>query len=112
MFEGVLAQLSCVVYQGDLPLEIEWLKDGLSINKEMNIITRSLDEYSSILTISQVHKSHGGNYTCLAKNRAATTKHTASLIVNGNFQFRLFLCSSSKNCSIYVPRGGSRRKFG
>ena len=84
MFEGVLAQLSCVVYQGDLPLEIEWLKDGRPIARDMNIITRSLDEYSSILTISQVQKSHGGNYTCLAKNKAAATQHTALLVVNGN----------------------------
>ena len=83
VFEGALARLTCVVYQGDLPLSISWQKDGISIPPSLGIAVRNVDTYTSILTIDRVESKHGGNYSCFAQNQAASASHTASLVVNG-----------------------------
>ncbi|GAB6030896.1 Down syndrome cell adhesion molecule-like protein 1 [Chamberlinius hualienensis] len=82
LFEGVLARVSCVVYQGDFPLKLSWTKDGRPISSDVGISITEFDEYSSILTISDVTPAHSGNYTCTAQNHAATAIQTAELIVN------------------------------
>ncbi|GAB6020834.1 Down syndrome cell adhesion molecule-like protein 1 [Chamberlinius hualienensis] len=82
VFEGALARLTCVVYQGDLPLKINWMKDGITIPTDLGASIHQIDTYTSILTIDHVELKHGGNYTCIAQNRAAATSHTASLVVN------------------------------
>lgn len=83
MFEGALARLTCVVYQGDLPLIITWQKDGGPILPSLGINIRKVDIYTSIMTIDHVEAKHGGNYTCTAQNQAASASHTAVLVVNG-----------------------------
>ncbi|GAB6020837.1 Down syndrome cell adhesion molecule-like protein 1 [Chamberlinius hualienensis] len=82
VFEGALARLTCVVYQGDLPLKINWMKDGITIPTDLGASIHQIDTYTSILTIDHVELKHGGNYTCIAQNQAAATRHTASLVVN------------------------------
>uniref|UniRef100_T1JA71 Down syndrome cell adhesion molecule-like protein Dscam2 n=1 Tax=Strigamia maritima TaxID=126957 RepID=T1JA71_STRMM len=82
LFEGVLAQISCVVYQGDLPLEIDWLKDGIPVAADTGLTLRQIDDYSSVLTIGSVQRKHSGNYTCVASNSAASSNFSASLTVN------------------------------
>uniref|UniRef100_T1J6W3 Ig-like domain-containing protein n=2 Tax=Strigamia maritima TaxID=126957 RepID=T1J6W3_STRMM len=81
LFEGVLARISCVVYQGDLPLTILWMKDGRPISPDLGITRRDIDDYSSILTIEKVQTTHNGNYTCVVSNDAATVNYTAQLTV-------------------------------
>ena len=77
------ARLQCVVSDGDLPLNVTWLKDGMPMSPKMGVLVRALDEFSSILTISSITPGHNGNYTCVASNKAATVTHTAELSVNG-----------------------------
>lgn len=84
LFEGVLARISCVVYQGDLPLTILWKKDGRPISSDLGISIREIDDYSSILTIEKVETKHNGNFTCVVSNDAATVNYTAQLTVYGN----------------------------
>ena len=102
VFEGALARLTCVVYQGDLPLNIYWQKDGITIPNNLGISIHNIDTYTSILTIDHVESKHGGNYTCIAQNKAATSSHSAMLVVNG--KFLSYSCSSSKDCAICISR--------
>ncbi|GAB6020996.1 Down syndrome cell adhesion molecule-like protein 1 [Chamberlinius hualienensis] len=82
VFEGALARLTCVVYQGDLPLTLNWLIDNQPITTSFGVNVRSVDTYTSILTIDSVQRKHQGNYSCVATNKAASASHTASLVVN------------------------------
>ncbi|GAB6021006.1 Down syndrome cell adhesion molecule-like protein 1 [Chamberlinius hualienensis] len=82
VFEGALARLTCVVYQGDLPLTLNWLIDNQPITTSFDVNVRSVDTYTSILTIDSVQRKHQGNYSCVASNKAASASHTASLVVN------------------------------
>ncbi|GAB6020910.1 hypothetical protein CHUAL_003555 [Chamberlinius hualienensis] len=82
VLEGVFVRVSCVVYQGDLPIDIQWNKDGKIINNNLKGATvRTVDDFTSILTIDYVTVEHSGNYSCLAKNSAATAVQVAQLIV-------------------------------
>uniref|UniRef100_T1III8 Down syndrome cell adhesion molecule-like protein Dscam2 n=1 Tax=Strigamia maritima TaxID=126957 RepID=T1III8_STRMM len=110
--EGVLARVSCVVYQGDLPIVINWLRNGKILSSNENIITKSIDDYSSILTIENVQRHHAGNYTCIARNSAAPISHTTELLVNVppkivpfSFQDDHLIAGSLLRVSCVVSRG-------
>lgn len=77
------ARLQCVISEGDLPLNVTWLKDGRPIPSKLGVLVRVLDEFSSILTINSITPSHNGKYTCVASNQATVVTHTAELSVNG-----------------------------
>lgn len=81
--EGKRVQLFCSVMDGDLPITIEWLKDGKILPAFLKVTTNNLDNYSSSLIISHVTSEHSGNYTCVASNAATTVTHTAPLNVHG-----------------------------
>ncbi|GAB6030519.1 hypothetical protein CHUAL_007381 [Chamberlinius hualienensis] len=84
LLEGSVARLSCVVYQGDLPIVIEWLKDDRPLLDDPAVKVREIDDYSSILTIDKVARRHSGTFTCKVRNNAAATQQSAILVVNGN----------------------------
>ncbi|KAI5734243.1 hypothetical protein M8J77_004297 [Diaphorina citri] len=79
LMEGVRTQVACVVQSGDLPLSLQWYKNGLAISQPDISITSA--QYSSILSIERVARGHAGNYTCVATNAAKSTQATAQLIV-------------------------------
>lgn len=68
---------------GDLPIEIEWLFEGLPVNYAAGISVLKGGKRTSLLTIDSVHAGHAGNYSCKAKNKAASSEFSAALIVNG-----------------------------
>ncbi|GAB6033413.1 Down syndrome cell adhesion molecule-like protein 1 [Chamberlinius hualienensis] len=79
---GARARLQCVVTQGDLPLTIVWLKDGVSFQpSHLNVQPRKEDEFSSVLTFPSITTAHNGNYTCIAKNSAGFNNLTTQLVV-------------------------------
>uniref|UniRef100_T1JA70 Down syndrome cell adhesion molecule-like protein Dscam2 n=1 Tax=Strigamia maritima TaxID=126957 RepID=T1JA70_STRMM len=82
LYAGVIARISCVVYQGDAPIQLLWLKDGQPFEDSLQVEVKTIDDYSSILTIPEVKPIHSGDYTCVAKNLAATVNYTAPLTVN------------------------------
>ncbi|GLH14154.1 Down syndrome cell adhesion molecule-like protein Dscam2 [Gryllus bimaculatus] len=75
----------CVVSKGDPPLRVHWLKDGRQLSPvdgERGVMVRTLDEFTSVLSIGALSRHHGGNYTCVARNGAAQTAESALLSVN------------------------------
>lgn len=80
---GDRAGVQCFITKGDLPLTISWLKDGSSLNPGIEVLQQG--EFTSSLSIESLTLHHSGNYTCVASNIAASSKHTSTLLVNGNY---------------------------
>ncbi|XP_055856729.1 cell adhesion molecule Dscam2 isoform X24 [Episyrphus balteatus] len=74
--------VNCLIYLGDLPMDIVWLFNGQPINAYTGVSIVKGGRKASILTIDSVHGGHAGNYTCKAKNDADSANFTAELIVN------------------------------
>nr|XP_015838883.1 PREDICTED: Down syndrome cell adhesion molecule isoform X11 [Tribolium castaneum] len=79
---GQYVQVNCLVSDGDLPIEIEWMLNGKNIEDFLEISASKIGKRSSILTIEAVSYIHAGNFTCLAKNRAGSAKFVTQLQVN------------------------------
>lgn len=79
---GNRAGVQCLVTNGDLPLTIEWRKDGGPV--DMDVSVQQLGEFTNSLSIDSLRPHHAGNYTCLATNSAAQASHSSRLLVNGN----------------------------
>jgi len=75
--------VNCLIYLGDLPMDITWLFNGAHINSYTGVSIVKGGKKASILTIDSVHAGHAGNYTCKARNDADSAEYTAELIVNG-----------------------------
>ena len=86
MKEGAFAQLSCVVTEGDEPLNIGWSLHGHNLTSDLGIITSNIGSRTSLLMINSVGHRHMGDYTCSASNKAGKASFTATLKVNGRMQ--------------------------
>lgn len=73
----------CTVSKGDMPLNIQWYFNGKAIHSGANGIVLTNTKRTSQLTIESVTHHNQGNYSCVVKNQAGTTNHTAELYVNG-----------------------------
>ncbi|XP_036392369.1 Down syndrome cell adhesion molecule homolog [Megalops cyprinoides] len=72
--------IPCVVVSGDLPIFINWQKDGKPIPASLGVTIDNID-FTSSLRISNLSLMHNGNYTCIARNAAAAVEHQSQLIV-------------------------------
>jgi len=86
---GERVGVQCVVSKGDAPLNIRWLKDGHELTQGDGLMLRTLDEFTSVLSIGALAPEHGGNYTCVARNAAAQAAYSAPLSVNGTVAYVL-----------------------
>lgn len=75
--------VTCLISSGDYPIDIEWLFNGYAINSFSGATVTKSGRRASILTIDNVNAQHAGNYSCVAKNKAATVSQSAELIING-----------------------------
>lgn len=80
---GQYVQVGCLASEGDLPITIDWMLNGKKLGHFPEISTSKMGKRSSILAIESVSYVHAGNYTCIAKNRAGSTKFVTELQVNG-----------------------------
>lgn len=76
-------RVTCEAAEGDLPLTFQWWHSSLAdLSAAPNTLIRSLDSFSSTVSISAVTIQHGGEYTCSVQNSAGQVNYTASLRVN------------------------------
>jgi hypothetical protein len=80
-----VAQVNCIVDEGDLPLTIAWSFHGKNIDAaHMGINTFKVGARTSILSIETVTAAHSGLYSCVARNSAGEDKFSAPLEVFGS----------------------------
>ena len=89
---GKRLRVLCTVSEGDLPLEVDWWKDGILIgnnedqkyeSSSYGTSVRRIDEYTSLLAISFLETTHAGNYSCVASNSVAAYSRSATLTIRG-----------------------------
>lgn len=84
---GDRASLTCSVVKGDLPLQIQWRKDGRPIElAAQHMSVKNVDQYNSILVIDHLVADHTGNYSCCVRNAAAEVESAQRLLVNGKLR--------------------------
>lgn len=92
IFSGQSAQVTCLVSQGDGPLNVTWwfrrvddhgggmskpmpLPGGVSVNK--------MGSKLSVLFIESASSYFAGTYSCVVTNRAGTSEYASALNVHG-----------------------------
>lgn len=68
-----------------MPLNITWRHNSRVINPLDGITVSRTSKRISQLSIDSVQASHAGEYSCIARNKAGSSSHTAILNVNGDF---------------------------
>lgn len=85
--EGARSKILCSVTKGDSPITIQWLKDGKPLAADLDVTENELDEFSKVLFFPRVELRHRGNYTCIARNSAASASYTAAMVIHGMLFF-------------------------
>lgn len=80
---GDMATVQCAVPKGDFPINFVWMHNGKKIDRLNGMSISKINKRISTLTIDSVSAEHSGNYTCIAKNLAGFSSHSAVLNVNG-----------------------------
>lgn len=80
---GDPVSLTCSLHKGDLPINLSWLHNNISIGYKEGIIISKVGQRNSMMTIDSVSYEHGGIYTCIAENKAGIATSSAKLNVNG-----------------------------
>lgn len=83
IFAGQATQVTCLVSEGDSPLDIAWSFQGTELSSQMRISTVKFDRKASALLIDPASSDHRGNYTCTVRNPAGSVNYTTSLEVHG-----------------------------
>lgn len=83
IFAGQAAQVTCLVSEGDLPLDISWSFEGKETMPQLGISITKVGRKASMLLIETAGYEHRGNFTCVAKNPAGSVNFTADLNVHG-----------------------------
>ena len=83
MNEGSFAQLSCIVPEGDEPIDISWSLYGIDISSSIGITTTKIGTRGNVLMIPSVCHVHSGMYECKADNAAGSASQSVNLQVNG-----------------------------
>jgi Down syndrome cell adhesion molecule-like protein 1 len=97
---GDRASITCSVIKGDTPLNVKWLKNGVTIDPSQRISVTNVDQYNSILVIEHLSASHSGNYSCVVSNPAAEVESTQALLVNGKMPEIFIRFKRTKICGI------------
>ena len=84
---GMSGQINCIVIDGTLPVDISWTFQSSHSDDpplaSSGIETTKTGSRSSVLNIDLVEAHHAGNYTCIARNVAASRNYTTVLNVYG-----------------------------
>ena len=83
--EGDRSQVSCTISSGDMPIDIEWHKDGKYFEAGPDVQVQN-NVFSSNILFFSLKAAHSGSYTCVATNAADAANFTAQLIVRGKIR--------------------------
>ena len=76
-------RITCEAAEGDLPLSFQWWHSSFEdLGDAPNTMIKSLDDFSSTVSISSLTLNHTGDYTCSVTNSAGQVNYTAPLTVN------------------------------
>ncbi|KAI8422223.1 hypothetical protein MSG28_006118 [Choristoneura fumiferana] len=78
----IATQVTCLVSEGDQPLDIQWYFEGQSLKENPTVSATKIGQRASLLLIDPAGWSNSGSYTCLARNAAGFSNYTASLEVH------------------------------
>lgn len=98
MLEGKVVSVTCLAISEDKPIHFQWDKNGQILGSTKNNITIENSDKFSVLILNNVSIENDGNYTCTAKNRYGSSKHSAYLNVKGKMAF---YCISVLLISVY-----------
>lgn len=85
IYAGESTQVTCLVSQGDKPLDIQWFYNTSSAE---GISTQNVGNKGSLLLIDSAGYEHRGNYSCRVRNAAGVAEFTALLNVHGMHCFQ------------------------
>ncbi|UYV62087.1 hypothetical protein LAZ67_1007776 [Cordylochernes scorpioides] len=75
---GEKISMVCNAQKGDPPYVIKWLKDGIYLEKNVDINIRIVtNDVTSTIFFDPVNSNSGGNYTCEMKNKHGQDSYTA-----------------------------------
>ncbi|XP_076350073.1 cell adhesion molecule Dscam1-like isoform X2 [Tachypleus tridentatus] len=80
--EGLRTSVTCIVQEGDPPVQITWLKDGSLLEPDGSLLIEPTDTFMSTLIFKNLKPIHSATYTCVASNEAAVVNYSSPLIVN------------------------------
>ncbi|XP_037081067.1 Down syndrome cell adhesion molecule-like protein Dscam2 [Pollicipes pollicipes] len=78
---GQRTQASCLITSGDLPIDIAWLKNNVTLAPDSPHVETLSGEFYSNLVFKHLRWEQAGVYTCRATNRAAAVQSSARLVV-------------------------------
>ncbi|GFX61412.1 titin [Trichonephila clavipes] len=77
---GLRTVVMCAVIDGSPPFDFQWLKDSRPLTSNGGrFLVESFNEFTSILTISNLDSESNGNYTCRVSNSAGSDEKSDSL---------------------------------
>lgn len=84
---GQTIQVTCLVSEGDLPLNITWTFNSVPLDSQSSVNPLRAGKKASLLLFDSVSEDQAGNYTCIAKNQAGSVSHSTTLNVYGILLF-------------------------
>lgn len=101
--EGDLAQASCVLKKGELPVNILWKlnHETLMSSNEVNIL--DVGGRTSILTINPVRSYHQGTYSCFVFNAIGSSEVQTTIEVTGTLLCPILLVTKLFKFKNYPP---------
>ncbi|XP_050040426.2 cell adhesion molecule Dscam1-like isoform X3 [Dermacentor andersoni] len=91
---GSRASVTCSVPDGDPPIRLSWLRDGVPLDSSPSagregVSFGHVDDFISTLVFKSLREEHTAVYTCLAANEAAAVNYSAPLVVYAPPRWRL-----------------------
>lgn len=83
IFAGQSTQVTCLVSEGDIPIDIWWNFTSPLSFSEIGVSTHKIAHQGSVLLIPDTNARHQGWYTCSAKNQAGHANYSALLEIHG-----------------------------